>query len=40
MRKHTFIHANNLKNKEITKDDLYEGERISYKCEDIKYEDE
>lgn len=40
MRSFSFIVQNNLIGKEVKKADLFEGEQITYKSEDIKYEDE
>lgn len=39
MRQFTYIAPNNLLKKDIKNDDLFTGEKILYKCEDIKYED-
>ncbi len=35
-----YLSHNSTGNKQIKKEDLYEGEKIMYKLEDIKLEDE
>jgi hypothetical protein len=36
----SYIYQHNCSNKELKKEDLYPGERIMAKTEEIKYEDE
>lgn len=40
MKRFAYIYENPIGTKECTKEYLYEGERILYKNEEIKYEDE
>ena len=39
MKKFCYLYENKLNSKNPTKDDLYEGERILNKTEEIKFED-
>lgn len=41
MKKFAYIYTHNKGNaKDIKTEDLYEGERVAYKTEEVKYEDE
>lgn len=40
MKKLNYFYPNSTQSKELQKSSLYEGERINFKCEDIKFEDE
>lgn len=39
-RKFNYLYQNPLNAKDLKKDELFEGEKVMYKIEDIKLEDE
>ncbi len=40
MKKFSYVYENSYKTQELKKENLYDGERIINKTEEVKYEDE